>query len=378
MRSILTLAALALSLSTLSAQEPAEGQWKTAFVKRGFCGAFLQGSLGGPRAVIRSRTPIPFDGTKVRIMVTGVHKTEVQLENMCLVKGVDDKGTVSGAHYPILFKGQPTISFTMGTKAWSDEVAIPIAKGTWYVQDSYRSEKMPYAYDVDRHTSDVKGSEGKPLLAKQIMVRVGIVEQIDVFTTDTRPTILCFGDSITHGWNATPNEAKRYPDILGQLLDRPTLNLGVNGDLIKWAGGVPRVVNGLKGVDAVIFLMGINDIMCGATKTLGDYTDQATRIVSGLKQMKVKIYFGTIMPFKGYKRYDAEMDTLRREINDWIRSSSEADGVIDFDAAIRDPADPAKMQESYQSDWLHPSDAGYQKMAEAAAAVIKQAPATAE
>jgi lysophospholipase L1-like esterase len=40
--------------------------------------------------------------------------------------------------------------------------------------------------------------------------------------------------------------------------------------------------------------------------------------------------------------------------------------VIDFDAAVRDAAEPSKFREDYQSgDWLHPSDVGYRAMAQA-------------
>jgi lysophospholipase L1-like esterase len=59
-------------------------------------------------------------------------------------------------------------------------------------------------------------------------------------------------------------------------------------------------------------------------------------------------------------------DRKRRELNDFIRGSQVFDGVIDFDAAIRDPAMPTRMLPVYDSgDHLHPSDAGYKAMGEA-------------
>ena len=40
--------------------------------------------------------------------------------------------------------------------------------------------------------------------------------------------------------------------------------------------------------------------------------------------------------------------------------------MIDFDKALRDPANPAAMRPAYDSgDNLHPNDAGYQAMADA-------------
>lgn len=47
-----------------------------------------------------------------------------------------------------------------------------------------------------------------------------------------------------------------------------------------------------------------------------------------------------------------------------------ADGVIDFAAALADPAHPEKLRADCQTDWIHPNDLGYRKMAEAAATVL--------
>jgi lysophospholipase L1-like esterase len=55
-------------------------------------------------------------------------------------------------------------------------------------------------------------------------------------------------------------------------------------------------------------------------------------------------------------------------VNDWIRHSGAFDAVIDFDAALRDPANPARIAARFDSgDHLHPGDAGHRAMAEAVA-----------
>jgi lysophospholipase L1-like esterase len=42
------------------------------------------------------------------------------------------------------------------------------------------------------------------------------------------------------------------------------------------------------------------------------------------------------------------------------------DGFIDFEKAVRDPANPDRMLAAYDSgDHLHPSDAGYKAMGDA-------------
>lgn len=373
-RTLSLLALLAVCCSAGSSAETGEARWRTAFVKRGFVGVFQEAWLGGPGSVVRSRTPIPFAGTGVRVLVTGAHATEVVLERLALVRGADDAGAIVGQPQPILFAGKPSLTLAGAVEKWSDDTAMPMERGTWYVQDSYLSASMPYAYDVDAGSCSPRGSDGEIRLAKPLTAtRVGVTTRIDVLTTDTRPGIVCYGDSITHGYSSTPNGGMRYPDQLAALLNRPTLNLGVNGDVIQYAGGAPLLIKTLQGVDTVVFLLGINDLIGGSLARAEDYAAKATAVISGVRALGLKIYIGTVPPAAGYKDYDKrmpEIETLRQGINAWIRTASGATGVIDFDRSLADPEHPERMRAPLQSDWLHPSDAGYRLMAETAAAVI--------
>jgi lysophospholipase L1-like esterase len=351
-----------------------EGTWKTAYVKRGMVGMFNAKSAGGLEGTQRMRTPLQFDGTKVRVYVMGGHNEEVELLKMALVKGADDMGSITGPSFPILFGGVENLKLEKkSAKAMSDELAIPVTKGTWYIQDQYASEKFPYAYAVDRGTCEPGDVFAKETLGKPLTCRTGILTRVDVLTTDPRNSILCFGDSITAGFNSTPNADQNYPAILGKLLNRPVLNLGKNGDLVLFAKGMPGAVRDLCGVDTVILLMGINDIITGnKVDSAKAYGEIVQSIIVGCHNQNIKIYIGTIPPAGGYAKFDADpaKETLRKEINDWIRLGNGADGFIDFDAALADPADPAKIKDEYQSDFLHLNDLGYQRMAEAAAKTL--------
>jgi len=226
---------------------------------------------------------------------------------------------------------------------------------------------------VDKGYGEAGDAFAKETLEKTLTFRSGVLYQVDVFTTDPRGSILCYGDSITHGYNSTPNTDHRYPSILGKLIDRPVLNLGQNGDLALYGGGMPATTRDLLGVDTVIFLMGINDIISGGKiNSATAYGDLLKRVIDGSKAQQRKIYIGTITPAGGNAKFDADpaKETLRKEINALIRQGNGADGVIDFDVALTDPANPVKLKTEYQSDWLHPNDAGYQKMAETAAKVL--------
>jgi len=57
---------------------------------------------------------------------------------------------------------------------------------------------------------------------------------------------------------------------------------------------------------------------------------------------------------------------VRQQVNQSIRSSGEFDAVVDFDLALRDPPQPARMLPAYDSgEHLHPGGRGVQAMAEA-------------
>lgn len=355
------------------------GHWKTAYYKRGFNGPIATYFAGGEGCTYRSRIVLPFDGTKVRVTATPLLETETIITKLTLVRAKEgnETGVTEGSPIPLLFKGEPQLAMpARGRDVTSDATDGVIKKGVWYLQQSYGSPKSNYAYNVDTTFYQAGDQHNNPekLSSSARSTWSGNVFRVDVFTEDTRPTILCYGDSITHGYGATPNEGKTYPEVLGRLTGLPTLNLGVNGDSIKQASGLPNLAKQLRGVETVILLMGINDILGNSIKTSDEYAQIARTLIAGVKQNGKKIYLGTITPSQGVKQFDRkpEKETLRQDINTWIREKSRADGVIDFDAALRDPENLGRLRADCQTDWIHPNDAGYQKMAEAAAAVLQK------
>jgi lysophospholipase L1-like esterase len=80
----------------------------------------------------------------------------------------------------------------------------------------------------------------------------------------------------------------------------------------------------------------------------------------------LKVLGATITPYGGAFYYTAEGEAVRQAINTWIRTGHEVDGVIDFDAIMRDPDNPTQIKDGlHMGDHLHGSDAGYAAMAAA-------------
>jgi lysophospholipase L1-like esterase len=81
------------------------------------------------------------------------------------------------------------------------------------------------------------------------------------------------------------------------------------------------------------------------------------------------IYGATLTPFEGTTfpgYFTPEGEVKRQAVNRFIRTSGVYDAVIDFDAAVRDPAHPTRLLPAYDcGDHLHPNDVGYEAMANA-------------
>jgi lysophospholipase L1-like esterase len=204
--------------------------------------------------------------------------------------------------------------------------------------------------------------------------------------------IVALGDSITDGDGSTPDANSRWPDYLAQSLAKLTcsvclpttfvVNAGISGNRLLRYGAGPsalarfdRDVLSTPGGRYVILLEGINDIGfdddAGVVVTADDLIAGYRQLIGRAHSKGLYIYGGTLTPFHGsvYDPFAAprpDREFLRQAVNGWIRTSGEFDAVIDFDATVRDPAAPVQLLAIYDSgDHIHPSDAGYQAMANA-------------
>ncbi len=200
-------------------------------------------------------------------------------------------------------------------------------------------------------------------------------------------SVVAFGDSITDGWRSTSGANSNWPDVLADRLhaDRSTrdlgvLNMGISGNRILHDGWGPnalarfdRDVLAPGGVKYLILLEGINDIghAYDATKPYDVVT--AEDLITGLSQLArrahthgIKVFGATLTPYLACGYSSAAGEKVREAVNEWIRTTSELDGFVDFDQATRDPAHPSVFSPAADSgDHLHPGDAGYKAMGDA-------------
>ncbi|HMF62897.1 MAG TPA: SGNH/GDSL hydrolase family protein, partial [Edaphobacter sp.] len=157
------------------------------------------------------------------------------------------------------------------------------------------------------------------------------------------------------------------------------LNEGIGGNRVLHDNTGPnslarfdRDVLAQTGVKYLIILEGINDIGHAQDPVKPYDVVTAEDLIVGLGQMAarahahgIKVYGATLTPYVGAKYSSPAGEKMRQAVNQWIRTSNQLDGFIDFDKAAQDPANPAVFSSTADSgDHLHPADAGYKAMGE--------------
>jgi lysophospholipase L1-like esterase len=363
--------------------------------------AFFPPPLQFDDQTIRTIARISKGGEQVRVRLTNALGAESLLIGAAHVAVHVGGGVIDPASDRALtFGGSPSIEIPPGAPALSDPVDLDVAD----LQELAISIYLPAPtvgqtiHQLGVQTTyistpgDYTGAAVIPT-ASTTLSRF-FVAGIDALADKTTRAVATLGDSITDGFASTPDANNRWPDKLAErlLTGNPSrkvavVNQGISGNRVLnniiGPNGVSRFdrdIIATTGVSFATVLLGINDIGFGAFLPAQDVS--AERIIQGYRQLIaraharcIKIIGGTLTPFEGAGYYSEAGEAKRQAVNDFIRNSGEFDGVIDFDAAIRDPANPTMMLPAYNSgDNLHPSDAGYDAMANAVDLSLFQQP----
>ncbi|MGR3935817.1 SGNH/GDSL hydrolase family protein [Streptomyces sp. BRA346] len=206
---------------------------------------------------------------------------------------------------------------------------------------------------------------------------------LDAAVVRPRPgtgAVVAFGDSITDGSASSADTNRRWPDFLARrLLADPrsrlkgVANEGISGNKILADGSAESALKRLDrdvlsqaGVRTAILLEGINDIKATPGPTADELIAGYRQIIARSHARGVCVVGATVMPYEGWREYEAVDETVRQQVNAFIRTSGAFDAVVDFDQAVRDPAAPSRMLPAYDSgDHLHPNDTGMRVMGDA-------------
>jgi lysophospholipase L1-like esterase len=306
-----------------------------------------------------------------------------------------------GTSRRLTFSGQSAITIPAGAVAVSDALDFDVRGASdLAVSVHLPAETEPATYhEQTMQVSYIAGAgnlTAAPDLPGATQTRsTYYLSTVEVLPSEAVGTLVALGDSITQGAGSTVGSNRTWPDLLSARLNpnpsRPRLaviNQGIGcGRLLHdfcGPGGAARFdrdVATVTGVTGVIVHLGLNDIMIPTTLPqfgLPDFANEmvsAQEIIVGLHQLTLrararglKIFGATIVPFGSSTIpgvFTADNEAKRQAVNRWIRTGGAFDGVIDFDAAVRDPANPTRLLPVYDSDGVHLTDAGYDAMADA-------------
>ena len=292
------------------------------------------------------------------------------------------------------FGGHADATIAPGREAWSDAVRLRVGPDH-AVAVSYRIDApVPFAtvHQITPGASWITSGDAvrRPLWPDAVRSSWNhIVTGLEVERPAPVRVVVAFGDSITEGAGIEDDAfVARYPEQLAQRLRRQrqgagafaVLNMGISGNRLLSDGVGPMGIERFRrdvleqgGVTQVVILIGINDI--GLSMPQGSPAvpgpPSADEITAGLQQLVeqahaagVKVLLGTLLPFQGAVYWSEEKEQRRQAVNRWIRGRQGVDGVVDFDAALRNPSDPMSLKPDYDSgDHLHPGKAGHAAMA---------------
>ncbi|MEV0950914.1 SGNH/GDSL hydrolase family protein [Promicromonospora sp. NPDC050249] len=349
-------------------------------------------------------------GDQVRLRLTNEFGEETLVlgeVHVALRDGADGTDLDPATDRTVTFGGATSVTVPAGAPLVSDPVDLVVPPDADLVVSSYLPE--PTAVTTVHHFPfQVNAVAQGNVTAEPSVNRVRELDQwlflsgVSVAAPAGSAAVVTLGDSITDGAATRVGANHRWPDLLGdrlrdapRLADRGVLNVGISGNRLlhpnpdadkeresfaAYLGhsGLRRFdrdVLAQPGARYVITLLGVNDIgQAGGRSAPADEAVTAQQLIDGHRQVVARgrtagltVYCGTILPFGGTPGYDTPRnEAVRHALNEWIRTSGECDAVIDFDAAVRDPAEPTALRAEYDSgDHLHPNDAGMAAMADA-------------
>lgn len=352
---------------------------------------------------IRQTVRISVGGQRLRIRFTNEYGTKPLVIGAAVVALSDEKGNVQpGSERHVLFSGQAGVSIPAAAPFLSDPVDLPVKSLSSLSISLYVPAETGQCtcHQTGVQNAFVSGSgdfTDKAFTPAQTLQIRAFISGVDVESRKATRAVVVLGDSISDGVGATLDANHRWPDLLANRLDAKqannwgVVNMGISGNRILGDGAgqsalarFDRDVLSTPGVKAVIIFEGVNDLGLSYGNPQGPMADlfktqapavkvTAESMLAGYRQLiarahlkGLKVLGATITPYGGAFYYSPEGEAVRQAINTWIRTGHEVDGVIDFDAVMRDPDNPTQIKDGlHMGDHLHGNDAGYAAMAAA-------------
>lgn len=382
--------------------------------------AVWQGAMAGPQgnspdATIRQLLLVSTDSRDIRVRFSnefGTTSLTIGESWLGLPVASSTARLVGGSNVRMTFKGKRTVTIPPGGEAWSDPARMRVEAGSQVAVSVYAPNQpitsknfFAYAYAppgmyISTAGNHARSESGRAFPALSVDdtdyplqntgYHPGQVWWADVVSARTNSigTVVIIGDSVSDGWEAYGPPGQRWSDVLATRLDAlprdrrlSVANASISGNTISdqqnpyekdsACCGVPAVERlyrdafSLPGVRAIVVLEGTNDISGGPFAA----PSPPQQVIAAMKDIVrrahargLPVIGGTLIPMG--KEPGSVQETSRVAINTWIRTSGTFDAVIDFDAMVRDPADPWQIYPAWRApafngNYFHPNAMGH-------------------
>lgn len=330
-------------------------------------------------------------GDSVRIRLSNTHGNEaITIGAASIALQSEGSSIQSGTVKSLQFAGLSSVSIPKGAVVFSDPLNYDLPQMTNLSISLYLPEDNGFltAHALSNQTNYISGN-GDQTNSLQLGEQTEtfawpLLTAIDVISSDPISAIAVVGDSITDGWGSTTSANQRWPNHFSRRLFAQSsarkfavVNAGISGNRVTTEGNsrfgqnlqarFERDVLALSNVTHMVLMEGINDIGMSPSGSL----ISATEVIAAYRQViaraharDIKIIGATLTPYEGAAYFTPEGELVRQAVNAFIRNGGEFDGVIDFEKAVQDPANPSRILPEFTEDNLHPNDAGYAAMAQ--------------
>jgi lysophospholipase L1-like esterase len=358
---------------------------------------------------VRQRVRVSIGGPLIRIRLSNEYASSpLLIDALTVAKPVDVASVQASSLRRVTFGGKNSVEIPSRAAALSDPVPFAVTDCEELSISIHFPKRVVaptmHALALKRAVISERGN-----YAETERIEAGTVSRLSILVTAVmvpaqprQRVVVTFGDSVTDGDGSTPEMDHNWPSELARRLAKAgegrkvaIVNEGIAGNRLLSDGTAivatfgesgetrfERDALGIPGVTHVVLLEGTNDIgFPGAklgelsladareAKRSADLIRAYRELIARAHARGVKLIGATMAPFEGVDirgYYSEAKEATRQAVNQWIRSSGVFDGVIDFDAVLRDRAHPSRMAARFASeDHLHPNDAGYHAMADA-------------
>ena len=350
---------------------------------------------------IRQVLRVSVGGRRVRVRFTNEYGAAPTTSGAARIALLDEKGNIQpGTDRPVTFGGKSSITIPAASPFLSDPIDLPVKNLASLSVSLYlpKTTGPCTCHATALQSAFVSGPgdfTGKPFTAKRTLESRAFLSGVEVEVDKGGRAVVVLGDSISDGMGSTLDANHRWPDLLANRLNDKAsggwgvVNMGISGNRVLGDGAgqsalarFDRDVLSVSGARAIVIFEGVNDLGISYGHFEGPMAEffkalvPATRVttdsmIAGYRQLiaraharGLKVLAATITPYSGSAYFSDEGEALRQAINTWIRTGHEVDGVLDFDAAIRDASKPVQIRDGFHAgDHLHGSDKAYAAMA---------------